>query len=188
MVYQYFFSVTSLCAYHLFYFIFQTPTKRGAIWITFLVIGRNKASGINMPKITLSKWWSLDYNILVFLAPSPGSSSPCWSGSGWGWRAGEWVFQPLAHLLRPWLHYFVTLLAGFKIQELPGNQCPPLFSALQSGKGAILQVETPSRQEADSLSALGQNCSDRFISSRVPAIRCKTWAFVSRGKAAAKGC
>lgn len=97
---------------------------------------------------------------------------------------------PSVHLLKPW-----PLLCHFsgRFQD-PGatrgekrwKQSPPLLWSLLSGKGAALKVETPSRQKADSLSALGLDCSDRFISSWVPAIRCKTQAFVCRGKAAAK--
>lgn len=75
---------------------------------------------------------------------------------------------------------------GATREEKRWKQSPPLLCSLLSSKGAALKVETPSRQEADSLSALGLDCSDRFISSRVPAIRCKTPAFVCRGKAAAK--
>lgn len=80
-------------------------------------------------------------------------------------------------------------MAGSEIQELPKKKKKETEytspSILMSGKGAILKFEIPSRQESDSLSALGHNCSDRFISSQVPAMSCETWAFVSRGKAAA---
>ena len=139
-----------------------------------------------MPKTTLNKWYSLNYNIHVFLALSPSSSPPCHHA----------VLPLQTHLLTSQgpralvsiivsLSWQVTRSKGYQGRKKKEAE-PPYPSILLSDKGAILKVETPSRQEADSLSALGHNCSDRFISSRLLAIRCKTWAFVSRGKAATK--
>lgn len=108
---------------------------------------------------------------------------------GWLQRASQSP-GPAAHLLKPWPSLLCHSSGRFRYpgaaREEERETNAPLLPFLLSGKGAILQAETPSTQEADSPSALGHNCSDRFISSRVPAIRCKTWAFVSRGKAAAK--
>lgn len=108
---------------------------------------------------------------------------------GWLQRASQSP-GPSAHSLKPWPSLLCHFSGRFQDPGATGEEeretNAPLLHLLLSGKGAILQAATPSRQEADSPSALGHNCSDRFISSRVPAIRCKTWAFVSRGKAAAK--
>lgn len=98
----------------------------------------------------------------------------------------------LTHSLRPWgsnIHHHVTLLSGPKLlepsrKESEGNRLPCISIAQTKEQPWKWQP-----QQTGGLTAYLHGDTivpDRFISSWVPAIRCKTWSFVSRRKAVAK--
>ena len=136
----------------------------------------------------MSKWWSLGYNILVFLAPSLSSSPPR------GLPLGDpSLLGPLPTCSGPGALASITVSLWWQVpgswsywrrrEREAKSSSPP---APLSGEGATLKAETAGGREADSLSVLGHNCLDRFPGSRAPAVICTTWAFVSRRKAAVR--
>jgi hypothetical protein len=78
------------------------------------------------------------------------------------------------------------LAAEHKILEPPRKKREGNKDSNSSDQGEILKTETLADRRLTAYLQWDTIVPDRFISSWVLAMRCKTWGFVSRGKAPAK--